>query len=208
MNTRAIAATAAAFMLLAGCTPDTQPENETVTERRAVSPSGVVLASPTELDVGLQSCDGDAVVDELEEDAEQVRIRIVTTMVVSGPSGDCADGLAVTLEDPLDGRALIDLVSEQPIDVTYPDAAADPDSLAGLCSDMDVAWAEDEPGLDTADEAIEAFVATGDDFLADATFEGQQILYEGEVVGRLSVRSMPAGGYLVTSAEWCYPDDY
>ncbi len=91
-----------------------------------------------------------------------------------------------------------------------PDAqtSSDPDSLAGLCTDLDTRVAEDEPGLDTAGDAIEAFVADGDDFLADATFEGQQILHEGEVVGRLSVSSMPAGGYLVTSAEWCYLDDF
>lgn len=83
-----------------------------------------------------------------------------------------------------------------------------PSSLAGLCNDFDTEVAEGEPGLDTAEEAIDAFVADGDDLLADATIEGQQILYGDEVVGRLSVSSMPAGGYLVTSAEWCYPDDY
>jgi hypothetical protein len=122
-----MAAVAAAFVLLAGCTPDTQSENEAVAERMAVSPSGVVLASPTELEVGLQSCGGDPVVDELEEDDERVRIRIVTTMVVSGPSDDCADGLTVTLDDPLDGRTVIDVISEGPIDVIDPDAAADTD---------------------------------------------------------------------------------
>lgn len=83
-----------------------------------------------------------------------------------------------------------------------------PGALAGLCADSDTEVAEGEPGLDTAEEAIEAFVMDGDDFLANATFEGQQIIYEGEVVGRMSVSSMPAGGYLVTSAEWCYPEDY
>lgn len=81
-------------------------------------------------------------------------------------------------------------------------------SLAGLCSDLDTEIAEGEPGLDTAEQAIDEFVADGDDFLADATIEGQQIMYEGEPVGRLSVSSLPAGGYLVTSAEWCYPDGY
>lgn len=34
----------------------------------------MVLASPTGLEVGLQSCGGDPVVDELDEDDEQVRI--------------------------------------------------------------------------------------------------------------------------------------
>ena len=84
---------------------------------------------------------------------------------------------------------------------------SEPGSLAGPCADHDTEVAEGEPGLDTAEETIDAFVAGGDAFLAAATVEGQQTLYEGEVVGRLSVRSMPAGGYLVTSAEWCYPDD-
>jgi hypothetical protein len=75
-----------------------------VTERGPVSPDGVSLVSPTELVVDVPSCGGGPVVEELEEDDEQVRIRIVTTIVVSGPSDDCADGLVVTLNAPLDGR--------------------------------------------------------------------------------------------------------
>lgn len=44
--------------------------------------------------------------------------------------------------------------------------------------------------------------------LARMLLQGPQILYAGEVVGRLLVSSMPAGGYLVTSAEWGYPARY
>lgn len=205
-----MAVVAAACLLLAGCgaTSAQEPEagSEQVTERGPVSPDDVVLAGPTELEVVVSSCMGDPVVDELEEDDEQVRIRIVTAMLVGGEGPACADALTVTLDDPLDGRTVIDLVSGETLPVRPLDA--DTDSLAGLCDSMEVEWAEDEPGLDTADEAIEAFVANEIGLLSEATFEGQQILYEDEVVGRLSVTSVPAGGYLVTSAEWCYPDGY
>ncbi len=292
------AAVAAALVLLAGCggtsADDSQVGSESVTERRAVSPDGVSLASPSELGVGVPSCNGDPVVDELIEDDEQVSIQIVTTIVISGPSDDCADGLTVTLEDPLNGRAVVDLVSGETLTVaerrpvslagwnvyqlgpedlsfevpcsgnpvvdelvedgeqirikivttvvvsgeapgclgsldvslreplgdrpiidgesgeTLPvvPMGADTDSLAGFCEEMEVALAEGEPGRDTAEEAIESFVANESGFLAEVSFDGEQIIYEGEVVGRMSVRSMPVGGHLVASAEWCYPDDY
>ncbi len=189
-------------MLLAACGVGTR------TARGPVSLAGgqVTQIGPQELDINVPSCNGDPELDELVEDDREVRIRIVTTLVVSGARDSCADSLAVTLQEPLGDRAVIDAESGETLPVVELDP--DPDSLAGLCQDMDLSVAEDEPGLDTVEDAIDAFVASGGDFLADATFQGQQIRYQGEVVGRMSVRSMPAGGYLVTSAEWCYPDDY
>jgi hypothetical protein len=127
MHMRGMAATAA-FVLLAGCTLGTQSEDATVTQRQAVSPFDVSLESLTELGVGVPSCGGDPVVDELEEDAEQVRLPIVTTVVVSGDSDDCADGLLVTLDAPLDDRSVIDLVSGETLTVVELDAEPDPQS--------------------------------------------------------------------------------
>lgn len=89
--------------------------SDSQSERRPVTPTAANLASPTELVVDVPSCNGDPVVDELEEDEEQVRIRIVTTVPDSGD--DCLDGLVVTLDDPLDNRTFIDLDTGQPIDV-------------------------------------------------------------------------------------------
>jgi hypothetical protein len=195
-------AVAAALVLLAACGVGTR------TERGPVSLAGgqVRQAGPQELAVDVPSCLGDPELDELVEDGGEVGIRIVTTMVVSGDSPACLDEVQVTLQEPLGDRDVIDAESGEILRVVELDPHLG--SLAGLCEDMDLEVAEDEPGLDTVEDAIDAFVASGGDFLANATFHGQQIRYDGEVVGRMSVRSMPAGGYLVTSAEWCYPDDY
>lgn len=193
---------AAACIVLAGCGVGTQTERGPVSlagwEVRQVGPQGLTFEVP--------SCNGNPKVDQLVEDDREVRIRVVTTEVVSGARDDCLDVVEASLHEPLGDRDVIDAESGETLWVVP--LGADPDSLAGRCSEMDLTVAEDEPGLDTVEAAVEAFVADGDDFLADATFEGQQIFYEGEVVGRLSISSMPAGGYLVTSAEWCYPDDH
>lgn len=210
MSRTSIVAIAAAWLLLTGCgdTSVQEPEAESapVTERGPVSPDGVSLVSPTELGVDVPSCMGDQIVGDLEEDDEHVRIRIVTTMVVSGDVAACQDEVQVALQQPLGDREVVDLESGETFTVV--ERNADPDSLAGRCPMMYLDIAEDEPGLDTAEEAIEEFVAYERGLLAEATFEGQEIIYEGEVVGEVSVDPMPAGGYRVTSAEWCYPDSY
>lgn len=130
MKIASMAVVAAACLLLAGCGDTSAQEPEAgsapVTERRAVSPDGVTLVSPTELVVDVSSCMGDPVVDELEEDDEQVGIRIVTTMVVSGDGPACADALTVTLNAPLDGRTVIDLVSGDTVPVEQLDTEPNP----------------------------------------------------------------------------------
>lgn len=145
MSRASKAVVAVVCLMLAGCGDTSAQEPEAgsapVTERRAVSPFDVSLESPTELGVGVPSCNGDPVVDTLEQDDEQVRIRIVTTVVVSGDGDACADGLGVTLDAPLDGRAVIDLVSGETLTVVEPDTEPDlqalqtergPVSLAGM----------------------------------------------------------------------------
>lgn len=169
-----------------------------------MSPDGVIQVSPTELAVDLLSCNGDPVVDELEEDDDQVSIRIVTTMVVSGDGNDCADSLPVTLNDPLDGRTVIDLVSGEALTV---ELLPNLGSGSEHCVEYDVQFDEEPLGEGTVDEAIEEFAAH-DDFLADVTFDGGQIIYQGEVVGQVVVSSTSEGGYIVTRAQWCIPDDY
>lgn len=139
MSRTSIAAIAAAWLILAGCgdTSSQQPDagSAPVTERRAVSPDGVSLASPTELGVDVPSCNGDPVVDELVEDDEQVGLRIVTTVVVSGDGNACADALPVTLEEPLGERTLIDLVSGEELRVR-PLPEADTGSLAAAPEEL------------------------------------------------------------------------
>ncbi|TVR34376.1 MAG: hypothetical protein EA388_09175 [Nitriliruptor sp.] len=181
--------------------PITEPDAPQ-TERRPVTPVDVGLASPTELSVTIPSCGGNPVVDELEEDDEQVRIRIVTTVADSGD--DCLDGLGIVLDDPLDGRTVIDLVSGETLTVAlFPDVGSDSES----CVESRIEFDEEPLGQDTVDEAVEEFAAN-DDFLADVTFDDERIIYQGEVVGKVVVSSTSEGGYIVTRAQWCYPDDY
>jgi hypothetical protein len=78
--------------------------------------------------------------------------------------------------------------------------------LAGRCEGLGLEAAEDEPGPETVQDAMDAFVAGVGDLLANTTSPSQQSRHR--VVGRTTVRSMPAGGYLVTSVEGCYPDDH
>jgi hypothetical protein len=93
---------------------DVEPQ----TERGTVSLEGTRVghASPTELDITVQSCGGDPTVDILEEDDDQVRIQVVTTVVTGGPTRDCLDALTLHLQEPLGDRIVIDLVSGQPLD--------------------------------------------------------------------------------------------
>lgn len=117
------------------------------------------------------------------------------------------DGPSVTGQDPEPGTTvekgtLIALRLGSP--ATSSRSFEDPE-LAGLCEAVESARADGEPGSPTTEQAIQLFV-TDHSILEQTTIEGFQIKYEGEVVGRISVRTAPAGGYYVASAEWCYPE--
>ncbi|TVR25477.1 MAG: hypothetical protein EA387_03870 [Nitriliruptor sp.] len=100
-------------MLLAACGVDTP------TERGPVSLAGgqVRQIGPQELAVDVPSCYGDPELDGLVEADDEVRIRIVTTMVISGDALACLDKVQVTLQDPLGDRAVIDAESGETLRV-------------------------------------------------------------------------------------------
>ncbi len=121
-----LAVVAAAGLVLAGCgaasgpTPDAGAGLEVVeTERGPVALDGYgsTLVGTSELLIDLPSCNGDPVLDALEEDGDEIRIRVVTTLVVSDIDAACADVVEVPLERPLADRTVIDLVSGTAIDI-------------------------------------------------------------------------------------------
>lgn len=124
-------------LFLAGCgraseqAPDAGARPGVVeTERGPVSLDGygATLVGTSELIVDLPSCNGDPVLDALEEDDDEVRIRVVTTVVVSGDGAACADVVEVPLDRPLDDRTVTDLVSGAAIDIVrYRDAGVELD---------------------------------------------------------------------------------
>jgi hypothetical protein len=155
----AVAATAG--VVLAGCGAASEPApNDGVrlevveTERGPVSLDGygATLIGPDELAVDLPSCNGDPVLDVLEEDDDEVRIRVVTRVVVSGEDNACADVVEVPLDRPLDDRTVVDLVSGAAIDIIrYRDAGVELD-----CFDADYPL---EPTFATPEEALADAVA-------------------------------------------------
>ena len=121
MRCRAVAAAAVLLVLLAACGGSTR------TERGPVSLSGgqVSQLGPQEVSFYVPSCNGDPEVDELVEDDGEVRIRVVTTVVVSGAADSCADSLEVTLHDQLGDRDVIDAESGETLRVVEFDPDAD-----------------------------------------------------------------------------------
>jgi hypothetical protein len=156
-----VAVVAAAGVVLAGCGAASEPTPgaglELVgTERGpiALDGYGATLVGTSELVVELPSCNGDPVLDVVEEDDDEVRIRVVTTVVVSGEDAACADVVEVPLDRPLDDRTVIDLVSGAAIDIiSYRDADVELD-----CFDADYPL---EPTFATPEEALAEAVAGG-----------------------------------------------
>ncbi len=161
MISTAMAALAAAGLFLAGCgaasapAPDAGEGFDVVeTERGPVSLDGygATLVGTSALVIDLPSCNGDPVLDALEEDDDEVRIRVVTTLVVSGEDAACADVVEVPLDQPLDDRTVTDLVSGAAIDIVrYREPGVELD-----CFDADYPL---EPTFATPEEALADAVA-------------------------------------------------
>ena len=113
---------------------------------------GATLVGTSELLIDLPSCNGDPVLDALEEDDEEVRIRVVTTLVVSDVDAACADVVEVPLDRPLDDRTVIDLVSGAAIDIV---SSREPDVELD-CFDADYPL---EPTFATPEAALADAVA-------------------------------------------------
>lgn len=122
MTSRAVAV-AAALVLLAACGVDTP------TERGPVSLAGgqVRQVGPQQLAVDVPSCHGDPELDGLVEADDEVRVRIVTTMVVSGDAPACLDEVRFALQDPRGDRDVIDAESHETLRVVelHPDPDGD-----------------------------------------------------------------------------------
>lgn len=100
-------------ILLAVClTPTGCSPSDTPTSRRgpvSLQNSEAVASGPRLVSVEVPSCNGDPVLDELVEESEVVRLRIVTTQ--TDPGDACLDSLEVELDEPLGDRDLLDMTS-------------------------------------------------------------------------------------------------
>lgn len=160
-----LAVVAVAGVVLAGCaaasgpTPDAGAALEGVETERgpvALEGYGATLVGTSELLIDLPSCNGDPVLDALEEDDDEVRIRVITTVVVSGEDDACADVVEVPLDRPLEDRTVTDLVSGATIDILrYRDAGVELDRF-------------------DADHPLEPTFATPEAALADAVANQSQ----------------------------------
>lgn len=133
----------------AACGPVSGSDTTPQTTRGPVSleDSEVELVSATELSVTVPSCNGDPEVATLDQLDGIVRLEVVTTEVVRGPSDDCLDVVHVALDERLGDRELVDTVSGEALPVT--DVGGD--GLLG-CFDADYPI---EPTFDTPEEALE-----------------------------------------------------
>lgn len=78
-------------------------------QRGPVEIGGAFQVAPQTLALDLPSCHGDPKVSVLDETHIGTRIEVVSTVHTNGD--DCADSIEVTLEQPLEGREVIDLSS-------------------------------------------------------------------------------------------------
>jgi hypothetical protein len=143
-----VAALLAACGSVGGVASGPQPDGTPQTRRGPVSlaDSELFLVLPDGLSLEVPSCNGDPELVQLIEDPDAVRLEVVTTQVVRGPSDDCLDGLHVPLEAPLGGRDVVDLVSGAVLAVVDQTEVLE-------CSDIDYPL---EPTFTTPEEALAA----------------------------------------------------
>lgn len=96
-----------AAVLAAGCT-----SGDTPTSRRgpvSLEDMEAVASDSPSIRLGVPSCNGDPVLDEIVEDPDVVRLRVVST--VTNPGDACLDSLEVQLDEPLGNRDVVDMTS-------------------------------------------------------------------------------------------------
>lgn len=82
----------------------------------------------------------------------------------------------------------------------------DPATSAPTCQGVYSDGAADEPGAPARSDAIDQFL--NDVALPNgAHIEGSKIVQNGQQIGTITITSPPAGGYAVSSAQWCLPND-
>ena len=116
--------------VLSSCEPAGDQQTTTLVEAGDELPPVDVMVrqvGPQQLAVDVPSRHGDPELDGLVEADDEVRVRIVTTMVVSGDAPACLDEVRFTLQDPLGDRDVIDAESGESLRVVelHPDPDGD-----------------------------------------------------------------------------------
>lgn len=91
--------------------------------RSEVSVMDAELHGTARLALFVASCHGDPVVTVLNEDDNQVRVRVVSSSTPFFGGDTCQDVVEVMLRNPLGDRAVIDLHSGQTVSVTRVDSS-------------------------------------------------------------------------------------
>lgn len=88
--------------------------------RGAVTLNGASFVDPYRLGIGVSACLGDPKVTQVRETDDEVEVKVIafTRPFHGGP--DCADGVAVRLEEPLGTRSVIDRHTGERLRVTRP----------------------------------------------------------------------------------------
>lgn len=94
--------------------------------------------------------------------------------------------------------------SESPAVDTEPSSGpfGDPE-MVGMCAESEVALAADMPGASTQQDAIATFLRAERE-LAVVTMDGTSMFVDGRRVGDIKLLEVPAGGWIVELARWCY----
>jgi hypothetical protein len=70
----------------------------------------------TQLEMGVSTCNRDPWV-EIEETSDEVRLTVHAEETSDTGSGDCQDGVKVTLEAPLGTRTVVDTATDEALEV-------------------------------------------------------------------------------------------
>lgn len=111
---------ALAVVVLPGCTLGSRRIAVTVGQQEAV------LTAPDMVELSVPSCNGNPAITVLEQEPDQVRVEVATTVPGRfAGSDDCLDLVQVELDEPLGERPLVDLTTGDPITLGVPEEFPD-----------------------------------------------------------------------------------
>ncbi len=85
-----------------------------------------VLTAPDMVELSVPSCNGNPAITVLEQEPDQVRVEVETTVPGRfAGSDDCLDLVQVELDEPLGERPLVDLTTGDPITLGVPEEFPD-----------------------------------------------------------------------------------
>jgi hypothetical protein len=103
-------AAATAACALGGCATEES-------DRRPVEIVGpIYLTAPDIVKFAVESCNGAPEITELVQNATHVQIEVTST--VTNPGDACLDSMTLTLDQPLEGREIIDLTLGRPVPIS------------------------------------------------------------------------------------------